>query len=156
MGLARFSARGVGTHLLAASVLLPVAVYAGLAFGPPGELLLPQAGPTLRAELLWPGKAGYDLPERWCTARLAEVENDALLVSQWGEGAVFEYLVEIDGLRPDVGVILHRAGPVAVDPSDRPTWLSWSPLEGGPPAAIEQTGLSPAPGQPGFRRALER
>ena len=155
-GLALLPGRSVATQLLAASLLLPVPVYAGLAHGPPGELLLPRAGPTLRAELLWPGKAGYDLPERWCRARLTEVENDALLVSQWGEGTVFEYLIEIDGLRPDVGVVLHRAGPVGVDPAVRPTFLSWSPLEDHPPAAIEQTGLAPAPGRSGFRRAVRR
>ena len=156
VGLARLPGRRIGTHLLAASLLLPAPIYATLAFGPPGELLLPSAGPTLRAELLWPGKAGHDLPERWCRARLDELPAEALLVSQWGEGAVFEYLLEVDGLRPDVGVVLHRAGPVAVDPSARPTFLSWSPLAARPPPAIGQTGLLPAPGPPGLRRVLRR
>lgn len=156
VGLARLDRRRLATQLLAASLLLPATVYAGLAVGAPGELLLPDAGPTLRAELLWPGRAGYDLPERWCRDRLDELPDQALLVSQWGEGAVFEYLLEVEGLRPDVGLVLHRAGRVPVDPADRPTFLTWSPLERRPPPSIERTGLLPAPGPRGFRRVLVR
>jgi len=154
VGLARLSGGRLAAQLLGASLLLPVPVYAALAFGPAGEVLLPAAGPTLRSEILWPGKAGYDLPERWCRARLEELPTDGLLVSQWGEGTVFEYLLELEGERPDVGLVLHRSGRVAVDPADRPTWLTWSPLEAHAPPAVVQTGLLPAPGAAGFREVL--
>ena len=156
VGLARLARRRLAGQALAASLLLPAAVYAALAFGSPGEVLLPHADAPLRSELLWPGKAGHDLAERWCRDRLDELPRDAVLVSQWGEGTVFEYLITVEGLRPDVGLVLHRAGSVDVDPAHRPTYLTWSPHERNPPEAIRQTGLEPAPGVAGFRRVLKR
>ena len=93
-----------------------------------------------REEFLWPPKAGYDYPERWCRARLAELPPNSTLFSQWSEGTVFEYLQQT-GLRQDVRLVLHRSGPLDLPKDDRPVFVSWKPTQPRPPEALRELEL---------------
>lgn len=140
-------------HAIAAAVVaLPLLTYGLLAFGDAGRALMPTASTLERSAALWPPKSGRDLPERWCRARLEQLPPDAILVSQWAEGTVFEYLMTTEGLRPDVALLFHRRGPIDLTPSGRPIFVTWDPRAQEPPAAVWETGLILTGSEPGFRR----
>lgn len=152
LGLARLSEPGAGplAPLSAAlSLLLPPLLYAWLAFSapPPGDRPPDRLD---RQEFLWPAKAGYELPERWCRARLQALPAGSTLVSQWAEGTVFEYL-QTTGLRPDVRLLMHRSGPLDLEGVDGRVFVSWKPTRALPPEALRELDLDLIGTEPGFR-----
>ena len=138
--------------LAALALGLPLVAYGMLAFGDAGRALMPTSSDLERTAALWPPKSGRDLPERWCRARLEQLPPNAILVSQWPEGTVFEYLITTEGLRPDVALLFHRAGPIDLPPSGRAMFVTWDPRAQAPPAAVWETGLILTGSEPGFRR----
>ncbi len=147
---------GLRQGLAAATVALPLVAYGMLAFGDAGRALLPTSTDLERAATLWPPKSGQDLPERWCRARLEQLPPDAILVSQWSEGTVFEYLMRTERRRDDVALLFHRRGKVDLPASDRPVFVTWDPRAGSPPDPVWETGFLLRGDAPGFREVRER
>jgi hypothetical protein len=136
--------RRLAATLAALCLLAPPLLYATAASTELGSRLVPglAASPDARAQLLWPGKAGWDYPERWSRALLQALPRDAMLVSGYHEGAALRHLQHTLGARPDVTILL-LAGPrpPALDRS-RPCFASWDPLRGaqGPDPDLLATG----------------
>ena len=152
LGLARLKRRTRRRSGVVASVVAPPLLYALLAFTTLGAPLLERSPPQERAQILWPGKTGFDLPETWCRARLAELPPGAILVSQWGEGTVFRYLQQTETLRTDVQLRLHRDGPLPIDRREMEVWVTWSPYATEPPESLRALDLELEGEAPGFRR----
>ncbi len=156
LGVAALSRRRIAVAAAWLAVLTPPASYAALAFTELGAMVLPSASAEQRVELLWPGKREHEVGDLWGRRRLAELPRDAVLISQWREGTVFEYLLEVRGLRDDVDVVLHRSGPVVLAEPERPTFVTWSPPTAEPPPEVGGTELLLQGDRPGIRRVVIR
>ncbi|MEE2829799.1 MAG: hypothetical protein VX498_11480, partial [Myxococcota bacterium] len=152
LGLAAWSPRSPGLPRLALALVVaaPPLLYGWLAFGGSAPSL-DREGSLDRQEFLWPARAGYQFPERWCRTRMDELPQGATLVAQWSEGTVFEYLQE-QGRRPDLHIQLHRSGPLLLDEDAGPVYVSWKPTRKELPPALRELDLRLEGSQPGIRR----
>jgi hypothetical protein len=89
-------------------LVLPPLVYGGLT----AWLTRPDAPDPLRVRrpyyrtLLFPPRAGYDVPRRTAEAVLADLPPGVRVICTWGEGHSIRYLQRVEGARPDVRVVV--------------------------------------------------
>ncbi len=143
-----------GTGALAA--IAPPVLYALLAFGPLGEVVSPSADDEARAELFWPGRAGWSEGSSWWLARSADLPDGALVVPRWREGTVLEYRQQELGFRVDLGLQLSPARPLLLESPSRATFVTWTPATAEVPTDVARLDLLLQGDQPGIRRVVLR
>lgn len=126
---------GLRRVAVAACIACPVATACVLAWTPVGAKLLPGITDTARRSLVLPVRAGDTTPRDFARTNLARLPEGALLHTDWGDGQVYLYLQQSEGMRPDVEIRIWYGGRPRFVRGGRAEWLSAMPgTVGGPPA----------------------
>lgn len=127
--------RGLAVGAAAAAGLAPVVLYAVLGFTALGPRALPGLTEAAARATIVPVRAGDRTPRDRCAARLASLPQGARLHADWGDGQVYLYLQEAEGLRRDVKVDVWNTT-IRLGDGSGEEWLSMLPFTREPPKAV--------------------
>jgi hypothetical protein len=106
----------------------PVALYCVLALTPLGERAFPGLNASAVRTLCLPVRAADTSARDVCRSRIGSLPRDAVLHCDWGDGQVYLYLQEREGLRPDVEVRIWYRSVRTGAPQGREEWVSVLPF----------------------------
>jgi 4-amino-4-deoxy-L-arabinose transferase-like glycosyltransferase len=158
LGVARIErSRGPGaaTGAAIACAAAPLLLYGVVATTGLAERLLPALTPDVARRTVLPVHTGDRTPETWCRARLAALPPGARLHADWGDGQVYLYLQDAEGLRRDVTVEVWNVRiPLADGRGEE--WVSALPFTREPPRPVRDVLPRLEPKGNGLFRVRER
>jgi hypothetical protein len=138
MAVARLEERrgpAAATWAAASAAAAPLALYLVLGLTPLATRVFPGLTQDAARRTLVPVRTGDRWSRDWCAERLARVPQGAVLHADWGDGQVYRYLQESEGLRRDVKVEIWIRDLVVGDGRGE-EWVSVLPFTTEPPKKV--------------------
>jgi hypothetical protein len=140
LGVARIERSGGPRAAAGAAIACaaaPVLLYGLLAWTGLAARLLPGLTPEAARSAVLPTHTGDRTPETWCRARLAALPAGARLHADWGDGQVYLYLQEAEGLRRDVQVVVWNVA-IRLGGDRGEEWVSALPFTRAVPRPVRE------------------
>jgi dolichyl-phosphate-mannose-protein mannosyltransferase len=138
LGVARIErSRGTraATGAAIACAAAPVALYAAVGWTGLAERMLPGLAPDAARRTVLPVHTGDRTADAWCRRRLASLPQGARLHADWGDGQVYLYLQDAEGLRRDVRVDVWNVS-IRLGDGRGEEWVSALPFTREPPRPV--------------------